>query len=46
MLGKQITAGQLTNSERMTIQIHGMMITMMFNWALQHDTKTVIQLRL
>ena len=38
MLGEQITAGQLTNSERMTMHIHGMMITMIFNWALRHDT--------
>ena len=38
MLGKQITAGQLTNSERMTMHIHGMMITMIFNWALRQDT--------
>ena len=34
MLGEQITAGQLTNSERMTMHIHGMMTTIIFNWAL------------
>ena len=38
MLGEQITAGQLTNSERMTMHIHDMMITMIFNWALRHNT--------
>ena len=38
MLGKQITAGQLTNSERMTMHKYDMMITMVFNRALRHNT--------
>ena len=38
MLGKQITAGQLMNRERITMQIYDMMTTMIFIWALQQDT--------
>ena len=38
MKGKQITAGQLTNRECITMHVHDMMITMRFTWALQHDT--------
>ena len=38
MLGKQITAGQLMNRERMTMHIYDKMTTMIFNWALQQDT--------
>ena len=38
MLGEQITAGQLTNSERMTMHIYDMLTTMIFNWALRQDT--------
>ena len=44
MLDKQITAGQLTNIERMTMHIYDMMITMIFMWAL--GQQTVIQHRL
>ena len=38
VLGKQITAGQLTNIERMKLHIYDMMITMIFNWALRQNT--------
>jgi hypothetical protein len=38
MLGEQITAGQLTNRECITMHLDDMKITMRFIWALQHDT--------
>ena len=47
MLGEQITSGQLTNSERMTMQIHDMMITMISNLGIttkyidRHPTTTM-----
>jgi hypothetical protein len=38
MLGEQITVGQLTNKESMTMHIHIMMIIVRFNWALRQST--------
>ena len=38
MLGEQITARQLTNKEYTVMHVHDMMTTMVFIWALQHDT--------
>ena len=43
MLGEQITVGQLTNREGITMHIHIMMITMRFTWALRQSTQTAIQ---
>jgi hypothetical protein len=38
MLGEQITVGQLTNREGMTMHIHDMMSIVRFNWALRQST--------
>ena len=38
LLGKRITARQLTNNECITMPIHGTMTTMRFEWALQQST--------
>ena len=38
MLGEQITVGQLTNREGMTMHIHDMMSIVRFNWALLMST--------
>ena len=38
MLGEQITVGQLTNKEGMTMHIHVMMSIVRFNWALRQST--------
>jgi len=37
-LGEQITIGQLTNRDGMTMHIHVMMSSMKFNWALRQST--------
>ena len=38
MLGEQITVGQLTNKEGMTMHIHDMISIVRFNWALRQST--------